>query len=229
MYCLALPNLFLDLSRFGRLLSAAETERAGRMKRELAKNRLIAGRGVLREILGGYLGVEPENVPIATGMHGKPFLAECAENLRFNLSHAGDVLLLAVAAGFEVGIDVEISETDKSIIEMARVAFSLREQEELSSLSSPALQRDAFYRCWTRKEACLKACGRGFSLASDSFDVSLAAGEISVQTVRCNLECWHVLDIELPHPYCAALAVETCSLTPTPPTPVWITHPLSCT
>jgi 4'-phosphopantetheinyl transferase len=222
MYFIALPHHPSELSRLEHLLSTSETDRAGLLKNDHVKKRFIAGRGVLREILGGYLGVAPEKVRIATGEHGKPYLAECAENIRFNMSHTGDVLLLAVSASLEVGVDIETIGTDKPLNDIARIAFSLREQEELLSHPSAHLQTTAFYRCWVRKEACMKASGRGFSLPSNSFDVTCCNQKNPLLTIQCNQSSWHVLDIHVPQRYCAAIAVEArCSSLP-PPKLVWV-------
>lgn len=221
LYCLALPQESSELSRLGGLLSASESDRAGLLKSDMAKNRYIAGRGVLREILSRYLEIEPADVRISTGEHGKPYLADCAKNIRFNLSHTGDVLLLAVSTSLEVGVDIETIETDKPLNDMARLALSLREQEELFSLATH-LQTKTFYRFWVRKEACLKASGGGFSLLNDSFDVNCCNKETPVLTVCCNQSFWQVLDIQVPQPYCAALAVEASCSSHSPSKIVWV-------
>jgi 4'-phosphopantetheinyl transferase len=228
IFCLTLTRQPSELSRLGLLLSSSETERAGLLKSELAKKRYIAGCGMLRKIMGGYLGLEPEDVRIAAGEHGKPFLANVGENLRYNLSHSGDMFVLAVATGIEVGVDIEKVEADKPFNDMARIVFSCREQEEIFSLPTSDMLAAAFYRCWVRKEACLKACGSGFSLPGNSFDVSPNNELTASQPVRCDKSCWHVLDIDVPQYFCAALAVEARSPALPPPKLVRIAHPLSC-
>ncbi|MHB8058437.1 MAG: 4'-phosphopantetheinyl transferase family protein [Desulfuromonadaceae bacterium] len=220
LYCLTLPDAAAELTRFERLLSATELERAFLLKSDLARNRYIAGRGKLRDILGGYLNIDPAEVRIATGEQGKPFLADAAVDLRFNLSHVDDLLLLAIAAGVEVGVDIERVAADKPVHDMARLVFSRREQEELLAMPVPE-QIQAFYRCWVRKEACLKACGRGFSLPGSSFDVPLRFEESAMQTVNCNQSFWHVRDIDVPEKYCAAVAVEAGDVSSFSPTVVW--------
>ena len=133
-----------------------------------------------------------------------------------------DVLILAVAAGVEVGVDIERIDTGKPVHTMARLAFSLREQEELFTLPV-SQQSQAFYRCWVRKEASLKACGRGFSLPGRSFDVPVCLEKLPLQTlINCNHSFWHVQDIDVPEQYCAALAVTADGLSPSPPTIVWL-------
>lgn len=225
IHSLTLPLESPHLTYLCRHLSASESERAGSLKSDRAQKQFITGRSVLRDILGGYLAVDPGSVPLGTGEHGKPFLTDGAA-LRFNLSHAGDLMIIAVAAGVEVGVDIEKIEADKPFDAMARLAFSSREQEELHD-TPPSLLASLFYRCWTRKEACLKACGSGFSLHGNSFDVTLHAKSTATQLVRCGRSCWHVLDIGVPHPYCAALAVEALDPALPPPALVRLTHPLS--
>lgn len=227
IYCLTLPKESSELTRLWQLLSPGETERAGSLKIETAKERFIAGRGILREILGGYLGIGPGEVRIATGEHGKPFLANGGANLNFNLSHSGDMYVLAVATAAELGIDVEEVEAGKPFDDVARLAFSSRERQELLTLPSSDLQAAGFYRCWVRKEACLKACGSGFSLPGNSFEVSPLDNSAAMQTVLCGQNWWHVLDIDVPHPYCAALAVEPRRTPRLPPTLTRIAHRLS--
>ena len=228
LYCLTLPQETSELTRFERLLSMSEADRAGRLKSSQAKNRFIAGRGMLRDTLGGYLCNDPAEVRIATGEHGKPFLADGAMDLRFNLSHVDEIMVLAVSAAVEVGVDIERIDAGKAIHDMARLAFSRQEQEELLALPA-SRQPEAFYRCWVCKEACLKACGRGFSLSGSSFNVPLLneAPTIStfnshLSTIFCNETIWQVQDIDVPHNYCAALAFETRSSEFPQPKPVLI-------
>lgn len=214
VHCLTLPHHPVELAHLKQLLSPYETKRTDLLKSGQVRNNFVAGRGVLRKILGRYLSIAPENVQLDYGNHGKPFLLDHKGFLNFNLSHAGDLLILAVSAAIEVGIDIEKTDADIPLHDMARLAFSHQEQKELFELPSFDLQTTAFYRCWVRKEACMKACGRGFSLPSNSFDVSVLNFEEPNQTVWCDQKNWHLLDIAVPQNYSAALAVQTtCSAT----------------
>jgi 4'-phosphopantetheinyl transferase len=222
LYRIVLSQQLPELSRLRQLLSKSETDRSALLKDDLAKKNYIAGRGVLREILGSYVGVAPEKVRIVTGEHGKPCLTKCTENIRFNLSHSEDILIIAISTGRDVGVDIEAIKTDKPLNGMASLAFSRREQEELFTLPSSRLAT-AFYHCWVRKEACLNACGRGFSLPGSSFDVPVCFEEPPLQTlINCNQLFWHVQDIDVPENYCAAVAVEAGGVSPSPPTIVWV-------
>jgi 4'-phosphopantetheinyl transferase len=193
-----------------RYVSPEELQRADRLLEPRKRDRFLACRGLLREILGGYVRIKPDELHIAAGAHGKPYLAtDSAANARlhFNLSHSGGLFLLAIAADREVGIDVEQLRDDTSYPEMARLAFSLREQNELFGLPEQQ-QRSAFYRVWTRKEAYLKACGLGFSLPSNSFDITLQPHTPTALIIQNEPTGWILQDITVSSDYCAALAVN---------------------
>lgn len=202
-----------DRARLHRFLSHEEMGRADRLRNPLACNRFVVGRGVLREILGCYLELEPGSLHIAAGNHGKPKLsAEQGENgLCFNLSNADGLALLAVSGHCELGIDLELQQDDLPFQGMAAQFFSCREQAELLSLPS-GLQLGAFYRCWTRKEAYMKGCGSGFYLPANSFDVSLLPGQPpALLEHRINPDepgSWRLLDITVPDGFYATLAVK---------------------
>lgn len=202
-----------ELARLERFLAPDELHRAGRLFDPRARNRFIAGRGFLRETLAGYLGKEPAMLRLAAGEFGKPCLAESEQSagVCFNLSHAGDYCLLAVAVNRAVGIDLEQVRDDLPFREMALRYFSMRERAELFSLTEDR-QLSAFYRCWTRKEAYLKGCGSGFSQPCDSFEVSLLPGVSSALLQHRNSPDeparWTIIDIPVPAGYCASLAAE---------------------
>lgn len=206
LYALALPRDAGELARLGGFLTPDEKGRAAQLKSAEAAQRFVAGRGLLRELLGGYLGVAACRVPLATTEHGKPYLAGGHGRLRFNLAHCGDNVLLAVADRREVGVDIEKIAPDKPLREMAALAFSRREQADLAALAAPG-RETFFYRCWVRREACLKGCGLGFTLPAERLDLAAASGESPVITARCDRQHWKVLDVAAPPGYCAALAV----------------------
>jgi len=202
-----------ELARMERLLAPTELVRASRLRNSQARDRFVAGRGFLRVTLAAYLGVRPEDIRLGEEEHGKPRLADGAgyESLSFNLSHADDRLVLAVARSRRVGIDLERMEENLPFREMAEISFSPRERGELFSLP-PGEQLAAFYRCWTRKEAYLKGCGRGYSLPGDSFDVSLLPSQppllLEHRSSPGESAGWNLIDIPVPHGYFATLAVE---------------------
>jgi 4'-phosphopantetheinyl transferase len=202
-----------DQARLERRLAEEELSRADRLKVELARNRYVAGRAFLRETLASYLEVEPEDLLLGEGEWGKPYIAQGKGfgMLSFNLSHAAGLAVLAVSLKREVGIDIEKTAKDLPYRNIARMFFSPRERDELFTLP-PGEQLAAFYRCWSRKEAYLKGCGRGFSVPSDIFDVSLFPGHkpalIEHRQSPGEPGRWSLLDIPVPKGFCAALAVE---------------------
>lgn len=156
----------IDLS----VLSEEEQQRARRFVQPLHQNRYAAGRATLRHILAQYTNSTAADLAIHYGANGKPALAG---DVFFNLSHSEHTAALAVTQGCDLGLDLEHYrpvETD-----LAERFFSLCERQELAALG-PAGFADGFFRCWTRKEAVLKARGEGLSVELDSFDVTLTPG-----------------------------------------------------
>jgi 4'-phosphopantetheinyl transferase len=138
-----------------------------------ARRRAIVSRGLLRELLGGQLGLAPADVPLGAGAHGKP---ELDGTLRFNVAHSGDLALFAFAHGREVGVDVERVRPLVTLDLLALQILAAGEQDALASLPAQARER-AFLEAWTRKEAYLKGCGDGLDLSPSAVVVSLRPGE----------------------------------------------------
>lgn len=153
------------------LLGADERARAARFLLPVHRRRFVSGRAALRRILGSLLGCPPEAVELIQEGGGKPVLPG-SHPLRFNLSHSGDRALLAVVLDHDVGVDLETLRADVATLDLAERFFSPWEREELLALPDPA-RLAAFFACWTRKEAFLKARGDGLRLPLDSFDVTL--------------------------------------------------------
>ncbi|HEX2888670.1 4'-phosphopantetheinyl transferase family protein [Vineibacter terrae] len=163
-----------DHARFARLLSAEEQQRAASFRFDRDRRRYVARHGRLRELLGGRLGCAPQEVALQRDDFGKPFIASSA--LRFNLSHAGGLALCVIAAGLEIGCDIEWRHPGLASPEVACQFFAPLEVEMLASVPAEAWA-EAFFNCWTRKEAFVKGCGRGLSCGLADFDVSLRPGE----------------------------------------------------
>src|SRR2546421_7024379 len=163
------------------ILSSDEHARAERFRFQKHRNQFIIARGTLRIILARYLQSDPDQLEFGYGPYGKPALAGAhgKDAIRFNLTHSHELALYAVVGGRELGIDAEWVREDFASEQIANRFFSKREVAMLRSL--PASQRTAgFFNCWTRKEAYIKAVGRGLSLPLGQFDVSLAPGEPAV-------------------------------------------------
>lgn len=194
-------------------LAQDERGRASRFHFERDRRRFVAGRGLLREILSRYVGLSPDGLRFGYTPYGKPYLAdECGGGwLRFNVSHSGGLALYAVTRGRELGIDIEQVRADIEHEEIAERFFSGQEVAALKALPA-GLRREAFFLCWTRKEAYIKGIGEGLSLPLDSFDVSLTPGEpASLLAVRGDAReaaRWTLTDLDPGPGYCAALAAE---------------------
>jgi 4'-phosphopantetheinyl transferase len=169
----------------------------------------VLGRGLLRFLLGRLTGAPPGALSLDVAEHGKPFLkgGPGGQSPAFNLSHSGDLALIAVAAGGRLGVDVERFAPERDIGPVAVRFFSARERASLASLA-PSLRRRAFYACWTRKEAYLKALGRGLAMPLKSFSVSLGPAEApELLESDGGVGGWWLEDVPLPSTsYAAALA-----------------------
>jgi 4'-phosphopantetheinyl transferase len=160
------------------VLSSAETDRACRFRFPRDRRRFAAGRGLLRVLLSSYVGASPAELQFPTSYHGKPSLARpcCPEDLQFNVSHSDSWMMIGVTHGRSLGVDVESVRPLSDCDQIAERFFSATEVAALRSLPAK-LRTRAFFTCWTRKEAYIKAVGGGLSIPLDRFDVSLAPGE----------------------------------------------------
>lgn len=194
------------------LLTADEQRRAESFHFSRDRAHFIVARGILRKILGLYLRRAPDSLRFSYTPFGKPDLQDAHgfETLRFNLTHAGVVVLYAVTCGREIGIDVEYVRANIECEEIAGHFFAQREVEALRALP-PDLRPRAFFNCWTRKEAYIKARGEGLSLPLDEFNVSLSPGEpaalLSASDER-EVARWSLRELTLAPEYVAALAIE---------------------
>ena len=206
-------DAFPEASTLTAGLSADEQQRAGRFRVPQVRSRFIAARSILRNILGRYLECAPSQVRFHYREHGKPFLAPNSfrDDLRFNLSHSHGLALYAVSRARDVGIDLERIRPDRDHERLAERFFSPREAAALRDVPSEA-RIDAFFRCWTRKEAYLKARGEGLAIPLASFSVSLAPGEpaalVSVDGDEREAARWWLSSIHPGSGFAAALAVE---------------------
>jgi len=189
-------------------LEPHELERAARFHFEKHRRYFIVARGFLRSVVARYLEARPEELRFAYGEYGKPALPD-EHVLRFNLSHSNEVALLAVVLDAELGVDVEHIRADFASEDIARRYFSRTEVDAFNALP-PEERVAAFFRCWTRKEAYIKAIGKGLSQALDEFDVTLAPG-IAPALLRAkddDAARWWLSDVEVGEGYAGALAVE---------------------
>lgn len=194
-------------------LSTDEVQRAYRFHFAKDQNHFIVARGVLRKILSYYMGRQPYEIGLEYNKYGKPFVEHDFNGvpMRFNLSHSHGMCVYAITAGREVGIDIECIRENFSDIEIAERFFSPHEVAALKALSGE-LQKQAFFLCWTRKEAFIKGKGKGLSIPLDQFDVSLTPGQaatlLKTRYDRMDVTRWGLFDIDWFAGYAAALAVE---------------------
>ena len=160
------------------LLVDEERRRSRRFVRATDRRRFTLAHVALRLFLARCLGIEPTRVLYENGDHGKPHLVPGLAPLEFNLSHSDELALIAATRDRSVGVDLERVRDVRDLLDIADTHFSLAEREALRSVPQ-ADRRAAFFRCWTRKEAVVKASGEGLARELDSFDVDLAPGSTS--------------------------------------------------
>jgi 4'-phosphopantetheinyl transferase len=209
----ALNRTETELERLRQTLAPDEVERARRFHFDKHRRHFIIARGHLRCLLSRYLEIEPRAVEFRYSPYGKPSLApeHGVAPLRFNLSHSGELALYAFTRGRDIGIDVEHVRAEFAGMEIAERFFSRREFAALESLPDP-LRTVAFFNCWTRKEAYIKARGEGLSFPLDKFDVSLAPDEpaalLHTDGDAREAERWSLSELQAGTGYAATLAVE---------------------
>jgi medium-chain acyl-[acyl-carrier-protein] hydrolase len=200
-------------TRLSTILLPEELARAERFHFRIDRQRWVVGRATVRRILGEYLGVRPAEVRLWYNSHGKPAASGESDRggVKFNVSHSGELLFLAIAQGREVGVDVERLRPLPDWRELAGRFFAPAEVAGLDRLPAPERER-AFFQCWTRKEAYIKAHGLGLTLPLDQFAVSLGPGEparlVSTDHDPAQLGRWTLRDVSPGDDYAAALAVE---------------------
>ena len=200
-----------------RTLSSDEVERAARLRAGQVRMQFVVGRACLRGLLGAALGMAPQKVPIVAGRYGKPDLdAGHRGKVHFNVAHARSTILVALSLAGPVGIDVEYLDRDTDVLEVARHSLTDRETSFLLAISDVQKRSRAFFECWTRKEAVVKADGRGLSLSLTSFEVPVAepcqqaAVRIANAADGSSIE-YFLTDIALNHETACALAVPNRS------------------
>ena len=202
-----------QLNQLWQHLSSDEQARAERFYFDRDRNNYIAARGLLRQLLAGYLQLPATQIAFAYGEHGKPELAmaQAASGVKFNISHAQEVALLAFARRREVGVDIEQVRPLEDAIQIAERFFS---QNEVAVFTAVPIEQkpQAFFNCWTRKEAFIKVIGEGLSCPLDSFDVTLKPGDpaklLQVKDSRETAARWKLENLEPAASYAGAVIAE---------------------
>lgn len=199
------------INEFARTLSRDEKARAQRFRFEKDRSHFKVGRGMLRLLLGFYMGIEPAQVVFSYGEQGKPMLSGNNEkfDICFNMSHSCEMAVYAFTLGVHVGVDLESIRQVKDMEKVAQQFFARDEYEEI--LSFPEEERlEAFFCCWTRKEAYIKAIGEGLHRPLDTFRVSVAPGAparlLRVNDDKGGISRWSLKSFSPGTGYAAAVA-----------------------
>ena len=213
VWAVRLDDARVDVDGGRELLSPDERDRAERFHFEQHRRRFLIAHIALHWILGRYLQIAPARLYFDLGSNGKPKLPPALANsgIEFNLSHSNDLALLAVNLIGEVGVDIEYVKPGFKFEEIAERFFTAREAAVLRGLPSE-LQRQAFFKCWTCKEAFLKAKGTGLSGKLDEVEITLSASD--EVRIRADVAGWSLAELNPIDAYEAALVVAS------PPVPI---------
>ena len=211
VWAVRLDDESVDLDRGREVISFDERERAARFKFERDRRRYLVAHVALHAILGRYLKINPATLCFDTGTNGKPKLpsGHAPSGIQFNLSHSNEMALLTVTQGGEVGVDIEYVKENFEFQEVAERFFTAKEVAAMRSLPAH-LQRQAFFKCWTSKEAFLKAKGTGLSGKLDEVEISLTT-EQRVQ-IKASVPGWSLAELTPGDGYEGALVVEGAAL-----------------
>ncbi len=192
------------------LLSREEQDRARRFRIERPRREFVLTRGTLRSLLAFYLGSSPQEVRFRYTAQGKP-AHEGDSDLSFNVSHTDGLALMGFVKRRAIGVDVENLDRKIEAQRLAERFFSERERQALRPLRGDELQA-AFFRCWTRKEAYIKAKGNGLSLPLHQFDVSIAESDrdalLGTRPDPAEAGRWMVCDVPMGPRFAAAVTVQ---------------------
>jgi 4'-phosphopantetheinyl transferase len=187
------------LPKFFETLSVQEQARAKRFVFERDEHRYVVAHAGLRYLISKYVGANRKEIHIATERLGKPYIQQVntRAQFHFNLSHSGDLAAMAFCVRGELGIDIEQKRPEAATMEIAERNFSERELRELKKLSTED-RLAGFFRCWTRKEAYVKAKGIGLGADLRSFHVNLDSDDVA-ELNAVDAEKWNVFPFKANH------------------------------
>jgi len=210
VWTLRIRSSGLSAREFEPILASDEKQRAGRIHFGSLRDSFVVTRGVLRCLLGRYLDLDPSSIQFNYGPKGKPALASGAF-VDFNIAHSANMAVFAFTVNCRIGIDVEQIKPLPETYDIATRFFCLEEAAEIMSLP-PSERETAFFRCWTRKEAYIKALGEGLSAPLNSFRVKVTPNESAALLHFANdtstTEAWTLHDLSIASGYIAALAYQ---------------------
>ncbi|CAL7959234.1 4'-phosphopantetheinyl transferase [Gammaproteobacteria bacterium] len=191
------------------LLSTQEKTRSSKFIAEHARNNFIVARGILRWLLAKYLLIKPQDPVFQQNQYGKLYLD--SSTLQFNISHSHDFALFAFTLDHPIGVDIELIRNDFDFAPIAQRFFSKKEDTDLLAMP-PAEQLYAFFNCWSRKEAFIKAIGKGIFFALDKFSVEVSnkqAGRLQLQITdpEYNANDWSLEALNPADGYVGAFAI----------------------
>lgn len=203
LYSIYLPDFMPLKSELNQFLNSSEKERAERFHKEIDKNRFIVYRSILKFILSTYTNLGVENIYFTLTNNKKPYLASHPE-LHFNISHSEDFAVIAIA-NKEVGIDIEYLSADFNFNNLFSDIFK---EDEITIIKNAADKKQAFYTLWTRKEAFVKAIGKGID--EDFRSIPSLNGEHNIENIMLkNNKNWQLHSFIINDNYLGAIAFES--------------------
>jgi len=198
-----------NLSLLWKYLSINEQEQAKKYYDKVLANHYIISHGILRSILGYYVDQSPSSLELINNTHGKPSLKN--SNIEFNMSHSRNMVCYVIAFNNKIGVDIEFYNTTIDIMEMLELVFTKKEIELIKSLDIDE-QYKTFYKSWTKKEALIKAVGRGLSYPINTIEVIKLLPGQNLLLTDGNDELqqeWYSYELEAPKGYFGAIGIQS--------------------
>jgi 4'-phosphopantetheinyl transferase len=195
------------VDRVMQLLSPEERSRAGRIANREVHREFVMTRSAVRLLLARYIGCPPNELRLVTGRYGKPAIDKVGTGIEFNVAHSRGLALICFSRDRGVGVDLEYIRNMADLQSMVTLTMTAGERAAISADSEPL---EAFFRCWVRKEAVVKAAGVGLSASPRDVEVTISDGPVVVQLgdAQDRLASYEVIGLEAPRGYKAAIARE---------------------
>jgi 4'-phosphopantetheinyl transferase len=205
-----------EIETLAQMLPADQRYAAARLGNDDLRRRYIVARTMMLDTLGSCADPQERRLVLARGPHGKPYIAgpSALRHLRFNLADSGPMAVVAISAGWEVGIDIERIRPDIDIAGPAGMCFTERELSALAQIPR-ADRATAFFSCWTRKEALLKAQGTGLMRPPAEVEIGLGRYDPwNTGRPDTDTEGWFIAALDLGADYAGAVAAEGSGFEP---------------